>query len=394
MQLKLTEVKSKQESGYLYGILTNEFDAIEKEIKILYLENLSKALPAGFLGYILLKKDNHFINYDIPNLFTIDEPFTFNSNQIIIKIDFTENVIWQIIDLSKNHIDLYLTGKCTQFCIACPQPQKFRKDLEPKNEALMISKVLINQKKHINISGGEPTFNKSYFVAVLKALQSNSPESNLQILTNALSFSKEAFILEMVEQGIVFEKLFFSIAIYGSNPEIQDFATGLDGSFYKLENAIQNINNHKAKIELRIVINKINLYDLENISKLIVEKYHDKITRVIFMGLEMSGDAEVNHEKVWIPFNEHKPFLLNSIIYLLTHNINVLLYNYPLCYLPKQFWSLAKDSISYWKKYFHYGCDKCQVKSMCAGFFESTLPYIEQVTPILIQKDKHEVKTC
>jgi His-Xaa-Ser system radical SAM maturase HxsC len=386
MQLKIASGHSNQDNGYLYGIITNNPNSIDKHKMILYLEEPFNDLPVGFLGYVLVKKNIQIKNSNkLTNVkvFTIDKPLMIKFDQILIKIDFINNIIWQLVDLLQNHIDLYLTGKCTQFCIACPQPKEFRKNLSPKEEALFISEALINQKKHINISGGEPTFNKKYFISVLKTLQVNSPESTLQILTNALAFSKEQFITKILNEGIYFEKLFFSIAIYGSNSELQDIATGYKGSFYQLEDAINNIYKYNAKIELRIVINKMNYKDLLNIAKLIVEKYKDKITRVIFMGLEMSGDAGENQEKVWVSFEEHNPSLKDSIIYLLTNNVQVLLYNYPLCFLPNQFWSLAKDSISYWKKFFIAECNGCQLKSICAGFFESTLPYIKEVNPIL-----------
>lgn len=386
MHEKLLKGYSKKTSGIVYGILTKDIDSSPKSNKLLYVTNLSKKIPNGFLGYIVFSSQetsNMQKIFDKNDSIYISEPLQFENGQLLIKIDYSNSVIYQVYDLSKGHIDLYLTGKCHQDCIACPQHRDARKYMFPYNEALLISNVLIGQKSHINISGGEPTFNKNYFIEVLKTLQNNSPKSTLQILTNALSFSKQTFIEKMVSNGIIFEKLLFSIAIYGSNLTIQDKSTNVKGSFFLLKQAINNIAISGGKVELRIVINKINYKDLVNISNLIIDEYKNKITRVVFMGIEMSGVANEHSKDVWIPFEKHSEFLERAILNLLTNNINVFLYNYPLCYLPRKFWSLSKDSISYWKKKFLPECHNCKVKKNCAGFFESTIPFISKLNPIM-----------
>jgi hypothetical protein len=101
------------------------------------------------------------------------------------------------------------------------------------------------------------------------------------------------------------------------------------------------------------------------------------------MGLEMSGEALTNKDIVWVPFDDHEPILSETINYLLLNNVQVYLYNYPLCYLKNKWWSISKDSISDWKKKYLEDCTLCKVKDKCPGFFESTLPFIHSVFPIL-----------
>jgi len=340
--------------------------------------------------YQLIKLITNFEN--IPNtpngmrIFFLTSPLDLHFDYSLIKIDFRRKSLSEFADLQKDHIDLYLTGKCTQDCIACPQPRKARNDIEPKDEALRIANLLFDMRLHINISGGEPTFNKSYFIKVLTTLQNNSPKSSLQILTNSLSFSNKKYLDEIVKSGIIIKNLLFSIAIYGSDEIIQDRATKIKGSFNLLEKAVDNILEYGGKVELRIVINKLNYKDLINISDLIISKYKSRIVRVVFMGIEMSGEAGVNQHLVWIPFGEHSQYLDPAIIRLLVNNFSVYLYNYPLCFLTKNLWSLSKDSISYWKKHFLIDCNKCIVQNKCPGFFESTIPYITKVYPIIDRK--------
>lgn len=383
MYKRLTAFSSQTKNGVVYGILTDQINVQTKHNKILYVSEYISDLPSGFLGYIVfLKNEKQLIIPHQENISFTDEAINFENERLVIKIDFFNSVIYEIVDLSKGHIDLYLTGKCNQDCIACPQPRSARKDLFYPEEALEICKVLINQETHINISGGEPTFNKNYFIEVIKTLQINSPKSSLQILTNALNFANTRFIQKMINENIIFQNLLFSIAIYGSTSELHDKATGYNGGFLLLEKAISQITDLHAKVELRIVINQMNIRDLDKISEYIIQHYKGNIYRVVFMGLEMSGEANTNSELIWIPFNEHLPFLKDATMKLLQNNIVVYLYNYPLCYLSKSLWSLAKDSISYWKKDFPIACNNCKVKDNCAGFFTSTLPFIKEVFPL------------
>ena len=60
----------------------------------------------------------------------------------------------------------------------------------------------------------------------------------------------------------------------------------------------------------------------------------------------------------------------SALLTMSSHNINVALYNFPYCTVPRVHRKFAKISISDWKKKFIDACNKCDQKERCCGFFE------------------------
>jgi len=393
MQMKLANIINSNLNHYEYGLLTTIQESELPNNKILYCkeilncERYDNSLCGKFKAVLVFVGKTAQIsnNRTIPIL-QIDKEIHFEEGKSIIKIDYKKSIVSQLAVINKGSIDLYLTGKCNQNCFACPSPETSRNDTEPKDEALRIASLLDGVNTHINVTGGEPTYYNDYFIDVIKTLQEKAPKSSIQVLTNAISFSNDKFVEKITKSDIKMDKILFSVAIYGSNNTIQDLAVGIKNSLPILDKALLNLINLKAMIELRVVITQYNYKDLENISDYIIKKYRGNILRVVFMGLEMSGNARKNQEKVWIDFENHNLYLENAILKLMNNGIRVRLYNYPLCYLKKNYWTLSKDSISYWKKKFMPDCNHCRVKAYCSGFFAATIPFIKKVYPI--QGDK------
>ena len=102
------------------------------------------------------------------------------------------------------------------------------------------------------------------------------------------------------------------------------------------------------------------------------------------MAMEMMGNAMINREKVWQDLRVVSSQAKAAIDYLVLHGIDVRLYNFPLCYIDKKYWPLAKQSITSYKIRYLEKCNDCKVRDVCGGWFNSTMYVIKpEVYPIL-----------
>ena len=59
----------------------------------------------------------------------------------------------------------------------------------------------------------------------------------------------------------------------------------------------------------------------------------------------MLGNAAVNMESVWLPYQDAFDKSEDAINILLSTGIDVAIYNFPLCVVPKKYWGIYKRSI-------------------------------------------------
>jgi len=93
------------------------------------------------------------------------------------------------------------------------------------------------------------------------------------------------------------------------------------------------------------------------------------------MGMEIIGLARDNYDAVWIDPYEYRDELSQAIRVLSRADMNVSIYNIPLCLIEKKYWSFARQSISEWKNDYLQICENCSVKSKCCGIFTTSGPH-------------------
>lgn len=111
--------------------------------------------------------------------------------------------------------------------------------------------------------------------------------------------------------------------------------------------------------------------DFDNIANLIIEQFKE-IAYVSIIAMEMTGNARVNKDKVWVPYKETFVAISGAIRTLIANGINVKLYNFPICTVKKPFWTLCEKSISTNKVRFAETCNACKYKAACSGVFAGT----------------------
>ena len=281
---------------------------------------------------------------------------------------------------------IFLGAKCNSNCIMCPAGDLERKKGFSYSRELLMKYIdyLPCDLEYLVMTGGEPTLQTSLFLESLERVKEKFPYTQVLLLTNGRSLS-DKWLFEQVCQRQP-NNFRIAIPIHADNPELHDYITRAPGSFEQTILALQRLMNSEIKIEVRIVVTKINCDNLLRIAQLISSKLQN-VFCVNFIGLEPRGNCALNFDTVYI---DHRTSFLKSkpaIEHLISAGYDVGLYNFPLCAVDKDFWPLAAKSIAGYKNVYHPDCDKCTVKEICGGFFTFTMSIARpEVFPVVSEE--------
>ena len=267
---------------------------------------------------------------------------------------------------------LFLGAKCNSNCVMCPAGDQERKIGFSYTRELLLKYIeyLPMDLEYLVITGGEPTMQVHLFLEALERVKNKFPYTQVLLLTNGRSLSDRWLYAQVCEHKPANFRI--AIPIHGDTPVLHDSITRAPGSFEQTMLGLRRLMDSDIKIEVRIVITKLNCDHLLNIAKMIAEKF-PKVFIVNFLGLEPRGNCALNFDSVYI---DHRTAFLKSreaIDYLIAHGYDVGLYNFPLCAVDQDYWPIAAQSISQYKNVFPADCGKCSVKPICAGFFTAAL---------------------
>lgn len=275
----------------------------------------------------------------------------------------------------KQHSDsnsLFLTERCDNFCIMCSQPPKNVDDAWRVNDALGIIDLLDDEPRTLGISGGEPTTLETDFLKILTHCHQKLPQTQLHILTNGKNLSNRELIDEI--QQIGHERVLWGVPLYGAIAIDHDYHVQSRGAFNQTINGLYHLKTIEQSIELRIVLTKDVLSNIEALCEFIARNL-SFVSFVALMGLELTGFAKRNYTTVYSPIAEYLPALSSAMNTLKMNNMQICLYNIPHCHLPRSLRDFAAQSISDWKNGFPQGCEDCASKAVCCGFFASNLDH-------------------
>lgn len=359
----------------LVGKIT--YDNLEKEENcILVIKDKDyKEFKRGFFAYIfesnilpkeleedLLEKSVKFISgIDITKLASGD----------VVKINLTKNSLKVLYKSDSSEQVILTTNQCNNNCIMCPDSDGIRITRHNADVNIIKSaiKLIDNDTKYICITGGEPTFLKEELFYILDICRDKFQNAEFIMLTNGRTFYYENYTKEFIKHCP--SNIIVGIPLHSHKEYVHDEITRVKGSHVQTVNGMKNLLKHKQLVEIRIVINKLNYLDLNNIAKMITRAFSNSY-RVNFMAMEMLGNAYANREEVWVDFIEFKEQLEMACLTLLSSGIRAYIYNIPLCYIDQKFWSITKKSITGYKVKYGEECEGCKVKEKCGGFFYST----------------------
>ena len=284
---------------------------------------------------------------------------------------------------------LFITAKCNSNCMMCPYTSVYRRNATDYPSELLIDMVryLPEHTQHLVVTGGEPTLIGSSFFTIMQAIKERFPNIVCLLLTNGRSFSIPKIVVEAVEHLPRYTTA--AIPLHAASAAKHDSITQSEGSFRQTIHGISNLMKTKIRIEIRIVVFQQNLHEMLPIAKLLCS-LPQRVHVVHFMAAEMCGNAGINHDVVWVDYNEAFQRCIPAIDLLIRNGIDVELYNFPLCSIPKAFRALYRKSISEYKIQYGQQCDQCADQPLCGGVFGSSLKYAESgMKPVTGDPNEH-----
>lgn len=363
-----------KEYNHGYRILSLALDEItkikldEKNLSLLYVtEEKCMLFPEGIVLQITeeyLKQLKNFNNYDVLE-------------------------IWENGFINRRYNDksddnyFFITGSCNSNCIMCPSPEATRKNVPKTNicELIELAKHIPSDTPHLTITGGEPFLVGDEIFTFIEFLKNKFYFTEFLFLTNGRIFALDKYIQRFIET--VPPNSIVAIPVHGSCASIHDAITRADGSFKQTRQGIKKLLQNNIRVELRLVVSKLNIEDFDKLVDLIISEYKG-IEYVSVIAMEMTGNARINKEQVWIPYKQSFDSIGNSLRRLIEHEVDVKLYNFPLCTVQKSFWTLCEKSISGNKVRFAEECENCKYKAACGGVFAGTFQLErDELKPIL-----------
>lgn len=266
-----------------------------------------------------------------------------------------------------------LTGlACNTNCLMCPVSEGARLDAPTVQTDELLEQISYfgSALPHVTITGGEPTMLGVGLIDVINKLHNHCPGVSVLLLSNGRAFSVQQYA-QIINQAMKSQDQ-VAIPIHGSTAMAHDSITQVNGSFVQTIKGLNHLSAGKMHIEIRVVVSKLNSKDITNIAEFLCSKIQ-RISVVNFIGLEMCGNAAKNKSVVGISYSEAAQSCEQAIPLLGEHGIDVGLYNFPLCTVNHSLWPLCKDSITDYKIRYAPECERCIVRSICFGVFDSTL---------------------
>jgi His-Xaa-Ser system radical SAM maturase HxsC len=285
---------------------------------------------------------------------------------VTLSPDGTVSIVWE----SRSPINgLFLTDACDQRCLMCPQPPGRHNDKTYDVAKELLKLLKPEQVEAICITGGEPTILGAKFIDIMTAIKRKFDHAHVMVLTNGKNFSN--FRLAEGFANIGLSNTTLCVSLHSDIEELNDEIAGVKGSFHKTMQGLYNLARFRQRVEIRHVISKINVPRLEQFAHFVYRNFPFAFHTAL-MGMEMTGFAVTNYDRLWIDPYNYKHELARAVKFLHRTNLSVSVYNVPLCLLEEATWSYARQSISGWKNYYPRICEECYAREKCCGFFSTS----------------------
>lgn len=274
---------------------------------------------------------------------------------------------------------IFCTSFCNNNCIMCCQPplQNDDSNLHYINNLIKIKKSATDID-YICITGGEPTLSCRLF-DYMDAIWDRMPDCTIHLLSNGRNFADISYLKKFYKKTV--GKICIGIPIHSDNALDHDIIAGSKGSFYETIKGLHNLGVLGYDIELRIIIMKCNVNRIVKIAEFIIKNL-PFVSQVSFMGLEITGKAFDNYQKLFVEQEEYNTQLIKAIRMLDSCKIHSKIFNIPLCLLNNDLWQYTCKSISNWKKTNLSTCKECLMIEECCGIFSTSKIISNQIISI------------
>lgn len=266
---------------------------------------------------------------------------------------------------------LFATERCNSRCLMCSQPPRDEDDGWRVGELLKLVELIDKDIPQLGITGGEPTLLGSSLARVIDAVSEHLPDTHLHILTNGRTFSDPGLAMLLAERRK--GSTVWAVPLYADHADLHDEVVDASAAFEETLQGLFHLGRLGARIEIRVVLHKMTVDRLAELASFIYRRL-PFVEHVALMGLEPMGYAKGNREHLWIDPVDYIEPLRSATYHLANRGISTSIYNLPLCVLPTDLWSFARQSISEWKNTLAPECVGCELSDQCSGFFASAGP--------------------
>lgn len=275
-------------------------------------------------------------------------------------------------DLAACDNTLFVTGRCNNRCLMCCQPPVER---EEGDELLDGCRRLVEgapcDLPQIAITGGEPTLLDGRLFDLIALIRHTLPRTEIQLLSNGRAFASEPFARRLAQVASDPRFIYVGVPLHSDYGGDHDGVTGVRGSFDETLQGLYNLALCEIPVELRVVVQASNYRRLPRMADFIF-RYLPFVSSVAFMALEDRGWCRKNPSKVWVEPQQYMPLLRQAVLTLAGWQMEVKLFNYPLCLLPADLHPFACRSISPWKVRYLPLCEGCSLRAGCGGLFATS----------------------
>ena len=362
MTFYLSAYRRQPASPYLLGRVRLTDDEVQADLNVglnvIRVDAEKQRMTLYPFGYSYLITDSEWLRWQVLQ----------DADAISIE---SSGICYRFYQSSGGDATLVTGLACNANCVMCPVSEAARRhaQLTSVRELEEELRYLGSEIPHITITGGEPTLLKCDLVELLDVAKSQCPRAELLILTNGRAFSVPSYAKVISSHLTAKDQV--AIPLHGADARLHDTITQTPGSFEQTLQGLKYLSDGAMRIEIRVVISKMNTHAVADIADMIL--CLPRVTIVNFVALEMCGNAIKNRNRIWIEYPEAAAACEAAIQKLVMSGIDVGLYNFPLCAVDHKYWTLCRDSISDYKVRYTEDCVRCRVRDICFGAFESTI---------------------
>jgi hypothetical protein len=145
------------------------------------------------------------------------------------------------------------------------------------------------------------------------------------------------------------------------------------GSWSQTVQGIRNLLKLKTRVELRIIVNKLNHSSLSETASFIARNLSD-VERVVFINMKYTGNAFRNRRRIFVRYSEAVSGVTGAVNILRRAGIEVRLFHFPLCTLPDRYRDMARGVTKHKGELsFTEACKECRFRGDCPMVWKSYL---------------------
>jgi His-Xaa-Ser system radical SAM maturase HxsC len=249
-------------------------------------------------------------------------------------------------------------------CTCLPNSPDFYADPERIEAALC---QLPPNLPKLTLSGGEPTLRKD-ILSIIRMTRRDLPRTELCVLTNGRMFYYADFAKKFVESGVDS----IAIPLHGHNSKLHDRITRTPGSFKQTVQGIKNLlpYSNKVRIDIRVVIHKLNYKQLPEICQFITEEFRG-IYQVVLFPIDIIGTANINRKKLIVKITSVTPYLEKGIEILEKNGFKFQLFHVPFCVIDEKYWKNVAGMTVEEAKVTFEPCGDCIMRDNCSGIWKT-----------------------